>query len=249
MADYLTLLARRSLGAARPVEPARAHRYAASGPPAERVVVGSTVDGVRATRQTVQTHARPRGEAAPSTTTTDSGQTRPSVPKDDGTAPVTHSVPYVPPVSVRREIRARPRRTEGETAGNHWVESAIAAEAGVGELLVPNHASRGVVERAPVSAPESVSPAAEARDDRGGDRRSARASDESIGRMDGPPEQPLVGDPVDHRPGGGSVEVSIGTIEIRAVPPSPPAAIPRPRGTSPRLGLDDYLAQRGRGER
>ena len=44
------------------------------------------------------------------------------------------------------------------------------------------------------------------------------------------------------------VRVSIGRIDVRTVPPAPRAApVPRPAPPAPRLGLDDYLRNGGRG--
>lgn len=256
MTDYLTQLARRSLGELRPVKPVRIHPYAESTAPDDGRFEGSipeTVEsGIAATE-------RSRGSRAGDTLVSPrpaSGQTR-STPRSGVSTAADVA-------QVRAGWVEDRRRTDGSWPAEGSDENPSAgAEGRTGppsrlrnrdhiddeELLVPRR-PRGREEfRNPETGASSTGSEERTAGPSPGPPPATNASERSSGPAAGSQEDPRGSHELEALPDRSSVEVSIGTIEIRALPPQSPQAIPHARRVKPKLALDEYLAQRRRGER
>jgi len=256
MADYLTLLARRSVGLVKPVEPVRVHRYAerpAGGDGLVEEVVGESSLAGRSIA-TGSVRSSRSGSGSPWQRTTPAQPSPPAAPAADeemhGLTPVDE------PDGAIEHGRPRWRRDGAEVSNAESPEEqktsaapAVVVERVAPELLVPDWPGELEVEPLP------------------GVHRVIAESEAGPGKQSQTGREPLIAtrEPVEStrlqaaapphdreastRRDTAAVEVSIGSIEIRAVKESPPAAAPQPRRVAPKLSLEDYLEQRRRGER
>jgi len=252
MADYLTLLARRSLGKLRPVEPVRIHPYAESMTPDDGLVETSSISE-RAAMEPERGLTPIEESVAPGSF---SGRVRSTYRSDE--AAVMKGAELF---SGRFEDHRDPgsSRPQCETAGQPAADpedrpsppnlTTRRDDIGDEELLVPKRSDRRKERPEPEQFAGSMGP-----EERAGEPPSGvLAAEGTVTRSD----EPIAGageatrgdrrrDDLPNRP---SVEVSIGTIEIHAAPVQSHPVTPRARRVRPRLGLEDYLAQRRRGER
>jgi len=256
MADYLTLLARRSLGKLRPVEPVRIHPYSQTmSPDGGRVEdsvggeVGIDLAAVEPDRGLPLTGARGSSESS-------SGKIR-STSRSEGAVfeqgtelSSGRFEDHQDPESSRPQCETveQPLAVPGEPPSPPN-RATRRDQAGVGELLVPRPLNRRG-ER-PDSDPLAESMELEAR--AWGPTSGALVAKDTTERSKEPitrKEDATCGEGErDDLSSRSSVEVSIGTIEIRAIPPQTSPVASHARRVRPKLGLDDYLAQRRRGER
>lgn len=255
MADYLTLLARRSLGELPPVEPVRVHPYAERALADDSGVELRSIERAGTGGPATTLPHRPESDdrAAPASRL---GWTSPAS-RSDGADAERGSEVFAATIGAHRDANPpAPSRDPGrQAAGGLEDRSQPPSRAvqrddlGDQDLLVPRHPDRregredSGLSRAPMEAEQRQ---AGTRSDAVSPIEGAARPNELIGRAadtsradgarDGPPNRP-------------SVEIAIGTIEIRAASPQPPSVIARARRVRPKLSLDDYLTQRRRGER
>jgi len=256
MADYLTLLARRSVGLVKPVEPVRVHRYAemavGGGGLVEEVVGESSLAGRSMATGAVR---RPRsGSGSPGQATT------PAQPSPLAASTADEEMRGLTPLDeldrAMEHGRPRWRRDGTEVSSEEFPEDqkttaapAVEVERIAPELLVPNWP--GELEVEPLPGEQRVMALSEA----GPGKESQTGKEPLIAPREPvegtrlPSEMPTHDREASTRRDTAAVEVSIGSIEIRAVKESPPAAARQPRRVAPNLTLEDYLEQRRRGER
>lgn len=256
MADYLTHLARRSLGELRPVEPVRIHPYAESTTSGDGHTEDSSFGRV-GIEPALKAADRGLPHANENEIVISASGRAPSTSLPDGTVVETGAVVSAAKVEDHRDSGA---------FGPAGVAGQQSAPSPAGRQGRPNRvAGRNIDEDQELLVPGLLN-----RSDRRPDPNPVAASTESEPRTGGPPSDPSsTADraersrepatlPRDATRGDrersdlasrSSVEVSIGTIEIRATPPQTFPEAPRACRVRPKLGLDDYLAQRRRGER
>lgn len=257
MADYLTLLAQRSVGEFTPVEPIRHHPFADVRSAGDGVVEEEAIAGTKSgTKIAAGLDGGDSVESGPRMTGISFAQTSsPSSARGEG-GPVSPAAPEVASDLLYRRVESNSssdsRGVSPADRGPRTGEPPASIQRdGIEdrELLVPDHRDRShnnrgrdprgegnwgdaEIDRPPaVESPLPVSP----------DLATGLSPHPSKApNFEADPDVPL-GRPV--------VEVSIGTIELRAVTPKPPPPVPSARRVRSELGLDDYLEQRRRGER
>lgn len=257
MADYLTLLAQRSLGEFTPVEPVRHHPFADVRSAGDGVVEEEAFAGTKpGTTIAAGLDGGGGGVSGPHMTGTTFPQTSSPSPARGEEGPVSPAAPEVTSDLLYRRVesnsRSDSRGVSPADRGPRLGEPPASIQRdGIEdrELLVPDyrdrsHEIRGRDPRgernwgdAEIDRPSAVA------------LRLPASPDLVTGRSTHPPEAPNFEADADAPLGRPVVEVSIGTIEIRAVTPKPPPPAPRARRVRPGLGLEDYLEQRRRGER
>lgn len=256
MADYLTLLARRTLGELRPVEPVGIHPYAESMPAydgrleassAEHIGVGGAEAEARRNRSPSDERSSPRSLSEPDRPTNRSDR---AAAEGDAEASAAGFDGHRGSDSPRWPRGAATQPAVGTEEGTTAASLATRQGSdGDDDLLPSRRPDRQAVRRGRGQFDDSMEPEGREGGKRSGSlsaKRPIERSDEAIAGAG----QATRGDSEhDEPPTPSRVDVSIGTVEIRVAPPPSTPSTPRTRRVKPKLTLDDYLAQRRRGER